>query len=110
MPKFLQPRIPYSVKKVIFFVHRDLTCHEAVRWKRCEEIDLEAEDVEAKVSRKHAVITRSGTSVTLEDVGSLNGTFVNREDRLEEGNRHELKNGDEVIIGKVFFVFESDIE
>jgi len=70
------------------------------------EVDLEDEDVEAKVSRKHAVISRRGTEVTIEDVGSLNGTFVNRGAKLEQGQAIRLKAGDEVIIGKIFLKLE----
>ncbi len=70
------------------------------------EIDLESEDEEAKVSRKHAVLERRGDKVTVEDIGSLNGTFLNRSPRLEPGVRQELRPGDELIIGKVFLKFE----
>ena len=66
------------------------------------EIDLDAEDVDAKISRKHAVIYREGNNLELEDLGSLNGTFVNRGPRLKEGERHPLKTGDEIVIGKTF--------
>jgi pSer/pThr/pTyr-binding forkhead associated (FHA) protein len=72
------------------------------------EIDLEQEDVDAKISRKHAVIEQSGDLVTLEDIGSLNGTFVNRGPRLEQGVKHQLKIGDEIVIGKVFLKVEGD--
>jgi hypothetical protein len=65
------------------------------------EVDLEADDPEARVSRKHALI-RVGEQVTLEDIGSLNGTFVNRGPRLEPGAPVSLKDGDEIIIGKTF--------
>jgi len=70
------------------------------------EVDLEDEDIEAKVSRKHAVISRRGAEVTIEDVGSLNGTFVNRGAKLEQGQAIRLKAGDEVIIGKIFLKLE----
>ena len=40
--------------------------------------------------------------VTVEDIGSLNGTYVNRQPRLLPGNPVELKSGDEIIIGKTF--------
>jgi len=70
------------------------------------EIDLETEDVEAKVSRKHAVIERRGNLCLIEDIGSLNGTFINRGPRLKAGERVELKSGDEVVIGKTFLRFE----
>jgi len=72
------------------------------------EIDLEQEDVEAKVSRKHAVIVRKGAHVTLEDIGSLNGVYLNRGARLPQHVAQELKNGDEIIVGKIFFRFEID--
>lgn len=70
------------------------------------EVDLEAEDIEAKISRKHAVIERDGLKASLEDIGSLNGTFINRGPRLESGKKVELENGDEIIIGKTFLKLE----
>ena len=66
------------------------------------EIDLESHDPEAKVSRKHALIRLTGNAVTLEDLGSLNGTFVNRGSRLEKGKPVDVKVGDELIVGKTF--------
>jgi pSer/pThr/pTyr-binding forkhead associated (FHA) protein len=68
------------------------------------EVDLEMDDPEARISRKHALI-RVGDQTTIEDIGSLNGTFVNRGRRLEPGAPAELHDGDEVIIGKTFFRF-----
>lgn len=68
------------------------------------EVDLEMDDPEARISRKHALI-RVGNQTTIEDIGSLNGTFVNRGRRLEPGAPVELHDGDEVIIGKTFFKF-----
>jgi pSer/pThr/pTyr-binding forkhead associated (FHA) protein len=70
------------------------------------EVDLEAEDVDAKVSRKHAVIDRQGSACFIEDAGSLNGTYINRGPRLKAGERVALKSGDEVVIGKTFLRFE----
>jgi FHA domain len=66
------------------------------------EVDLDADDPEAKVSRKHALIRIDAGKITVEDIGSLNGTYVNRQPRLQPGTPIELKNGDEVIIGKTF--------
>jgi FHA domain len=66
------------------------------------EVDLETDDPEARISRKHALI-RLSESMTIEDIGSLNGTFVNRGRRLEPGSPAVLKDGDEIIIGKTFF-------
>ena len=66
------------------------------------EVDLDADDAEAKISRKHALIRLDGSKITIEDIGSLNGTYVNRQPRLQPGSPAELKDGDEVIIGKTF--------
>ena len=66
------------------------------------EVDLDADDPEAKISRKHALIRIDGGRITIEDIGSLNGTYVNRQPRLSPGSPTELKSGDEVIIGKTF--------
>lgn len=66
------------------------------------EVDLEQDDPEAKISRKHAVIIIENGKITLDDIGSLNGTFLNRGQRLVPGTPVELHNGDEIIIGKTF--------
>lgn len=55
------------------------------------------------VSRRHAEFHRAGESFTVSDVGSLNGTYVNR-DRID---RVQLTDGDEVQIGKYRLVFFS---
>ncbi|MCB0894827.1 MAG: FHA domain-containing protein [Nocardioides sp.] len=55
------------------------------------------------VSRRHAEFHREGDSFTVSDVGSLNGTYVNR-DRID---RVQLTDGDEVQIGKYRLVFFS---
>jgi FHA domain/zinc-ribbon domain len=53
------------------------------------------------VSRKHAVLRRGEGTFTIEDQGSLNGTFVNRK-RVESAS---LEHGDEVQIGKYRLTF-----
>ena len=53
------------------------------------------------VSRRHAEFYRRGAQFSVRDVGSLNGTYVNRE-RVEAAT---LSNGDEVQIGKFRLVF-----
>jgi hypothetical protein len=53
------------------------------------------------VSRRHAEVVRTSDGYVLRDVGSLNGTYLNR-DRIEEAS---LGNGDEVQIGKFKLVF-----
>ncbi len=72
------------------------------------EVDLDADDPEAKISRKHALIRIADGKITVEDIGSLNGTYVNRGARLTPGTAVELKTGDEVIIGKTFLKLTVD--
>lgn len=48
------------------------------------------------VSRHHARVVRDATGFAIEDLNSLNGTYVNRR-RVE---RHHLSDGDELQIGK----------
>jgi hypothetical protein len=69
------------------------------------DVDLDSDDPEAKVSRRHARITRRGGQYYIEDLGSTNGTFVNRGRRLLPGDRQGLRDGDEVIVGKTFLKF-----
>jgi pSer/pThr/pTyr-binding forkhead associated (FHA) protein len=69
------------------------------------DVDLDAHDPEAKVSRRHARILRDGGRYFIEDLGSTNGTFVNRGRRLIPGNRQPLEDGDEIIVGKTFLRF-----
>ena len=69
------------------------------------DVDLDSHDPEAKVSRKHARIIFKDNRHFLEDLGSTNGTFVNRGRRLIPGNPYPLKEGDEIIVGKTFLRF-----
>jgi len=69
------------------------------------DVDLDSYDPEAKVSRKHARISFRNGDYFLEDLGSTNGTFVNRGRRLIPGNPHKINEGDEIIVGKTFLRF-----
>jgi hypothetical protein len=69
------------------------------------DVDLDTDDPEAKVSRRHARVTFRDGQYFLEDLGSTNGTFVNRGKRLSPGTRQSLKDGDEIIVGKTFLRF-----
>ena len=53
------------------------------------------------MSRRHAEFARQGDTFVVRDVGSLNGTYLNRE-RIDEAS---LSNGDEVQIGKFRLVY-----
>jgi len=66
---------------------------------RSPDCDIFLDDV--TVSRRHSVIAQAGGTFTIEDLGSLNGTFLNRR-RIE---RAPLTDDDEVQIGKYRFVF-----
>ena len=66
---------------------------------RHPDSDIFLDDV--TVSRRHAEFYRHGDAFTVRDVGSLNGTYVNRE-RIEDA---ELFGGDEVQIGKFRLLF-----
>jgi hypothetical protein len=66
---------------------------------RAPDSDIFLDDV--TVSRRHAEFTRAAQGYLVRDVGSLNGTYVNRE-RIEE---ILLGDGDEVQIGKYRLVF-----
>ncbi|MDP3152498.1 MAG: FHA domain-containing protein [Archangium sp.] len=60
---------------------------------RSSELDIVL--VEDMVSRKHAKITLSGGKITIEDLGSTNGTFVNG----EKVKTSRLKEGDRILVG-----------
>jgi pSer/pThr/pTyr-binding forkhead associated (FHA) protein len=66
---------------------------------RHPESEIFLDDV--TVSRRHAEFRRGPNGYRVADVGSLNGTYVNR-DRIDEV---ELQNGDEVQIGKYRLVY-----
>ena len=66
---------------------------------RHPESDIFLDDV--TVSRRHAEFRKDGDSYEVVDVGSLNGTYVNREPK----NSAVLANGDEVQVGKFRLVF-----
>ncbi len=53
------------------------------------------------VSRRHAEVAREGERYLIRDVGSLNGTYINRT-LVDEG---QLNEGDEVQVGKFKLVF-----
>jgi pSer/pThr/pTyr-binding forkhead associated (FHA) protein len=66
---------------------------------RSPECEVFLDDV--TVSRKHAELVRSGDTYTITDLGSLNGTYVNRK-RIESA---ELQDDDEVQVGKYRLTF-----
>ena len=66
---------------------------------RRPDSDVFLDDV--TVSRDHALVVKRGGDFYLDDLGSLNGTYVNRR-RIES---HRLADGDELQIGKYKLTF-----
>jgi hypothetical protein len=71
---------------------------------RHPESDIFLDDI--TVSRRHAEFRRGEGGFTVDDVGSLNGTYVNR-DRVDHA---PLAGGDEVQIGKYRLVFHPAVQ
>jgi pSer/pThr/pTyr-binding forkhead associated (FHA) protein len=77
-----------------FLIDKDVTTAG-----RHPESDIFLDDV--TVSRRHAEFRRDDGRFVIRDVGSLNGTYVNRQ-RVEEA---QLASGDELQIGKFKLTF-----
>lgn len=73
--------------------------NKVVRAGRHPESEIFLDDI--TVSRRHVEFERTASGYDIVDVGSLNGTYLNRE-RIE---RAPLHNGDEMQIGKFRVVF-----
>jgi len=67
---------------------------------RHPESDLLLDDV--TVSRRHVELRRTAGGYTVRDVGSLNGTYLNRE-RID--SEVQVQNGDELQVGKFRLMF-----
>jgi hypothetical protein len=72
---------------------------EVVTVGRGQESSIFLDDV--TVSRKHAEIVHGESGYRIRDVGSLNGTYVNR----VRVDAVDLRNGDEIQVGKYRFRF-----
>jgi pSer/pThr/pTyr-binding forkhead associated (FHA) protein len=72
------------------------------------DIDVSGFPDSEVVSRVHADIRIEGDIFYVEDTGSSNGTYVNHAP-LQKGNRHRLRTGDRIALGKgdlVTFIFQ----
>jgi two-component system cell cycle response regulator len=78
----------YDLNKPHFTIGRSSKCDV--------QIDQES------ISRNHATLDNDGKRVTVRDLGSTNGTYVN--DHLVKGD-YEVHNGDFVKIGRTIFKF-----
>ena len=77
---------------------------DVTRAGRHPESDIFLDDI--TVSRRHAEFVGQDGVYSIRDVGSLNGTYVNRE-RIEEA---VLATGDEVQIGKFKLVYLAAVD
>ena len=73
---------------------------ERVSVGRHPDSDIFLDDI--SVSRRHATFSRAGEGYVVSDLGSLNGTYVNR-DRID--GDVTLSGGDEVQIGKYRLIY-----
>ncbi|MGL5083585.1 MAG: FHA domain-containing protein [Microcoleaceae cyanobacterium] len=72
------------------------------------DIDVSSFPNSEIVSRTHADIRTEGDTYYIEDIGSSNGTYINNIP-LQKGNRHRLRPGDRISLGKgdlVSFIFQ----
>jgi pSer/pThr/pTyr-binding forkhead associated (FHA) protein len=71
------------------------------------DVDLSEHDMKRSVSRRHArILDTPDGLVVIEEVGALNGTFVNGT-RLTAGQPHPLQDGDRLGFGMVKLVFRA---
>lgn len=75
-----------------------LDAHE-VSTGRHPDSDIFLDDV--TVSRRHAIFRRTPGGYQVQDVGSLNGTYVN----MQLVDSADLRTGDEVMVGKFRLVY-----
>ena len=94
--------------KAMVVVHRGankgsryLISEERTSIGRSPESEIFLDDV--TVSRSHAVIEHNGSAFALNDLGSLNGTYINNQSLKTS----PLTSGDEIQIGKFHLIFIS---
>jgi len=71
------------------------------------DVDLTEVDLKRSVSRRHArILQKDDGYVLIEEVGALNGTFVNGT-KLTAGQSHSIEDGDQLGVGMVKLVFHT---
>ena len=72
------------------------------------DIDLDPYGAQEEgVGRKHAQLVLQGGQVCVEDLDSVNGTVVNKQ-RIPPRQPHPIKDGDEVRLGKMVFIYHAN--
>jgi pSer/pThr/pTyr-binding forkhead associated (FHA) protein len=62
----------------------------------------------AEVSRSHAILTRAEEGYMIKDLGSTNGTFV---DKKKIGGKYLLKPGDTIMLGDAIYLnYQADVD
>ncbi len=70
-------------------------------------VNVESFDLAARVSHQHALIICEEGTARIRDLGSLNGTIVNRTSVLVEQTDHPLQHGDQILIGRLLFEYRN---
>jgi CRP-like cAMP-binding protein len=71
------------------------------------DVDLTQVDMKRSVSRRHARLLRTAEGFVLtEEIGALNGTFVNST-KLVTGRPHPVQDGDRISVGMVKLIFRA---
>jgi CRP-like cAMP-binding protein len=69
------------------------------------EVDLTQEDAARNISRRHArLVTKDGQHFVAEEIGTMNGTFLNNE-KLPTGVLTPIKDGDELTLCRLSITF-----
>ena len=82
----------------IRFQDKDIDVKKVIKIGRDPVNDIVIQN-DPLVSRKHAIIEKDGETLYLEDKGSTNGTYVNK-NPVSAGKKVKIKSGDTVMIGK----------
>ena len=70
------------------------------------EVDTTKDDPDGYISRKHAQLEWTGVAWMITDLGSTNGTALNRV-KLSAGQAAALTDNDEIIVGRLFLRFKA---
>lgn len=100
------PRLVLPAREVVFQLpNKELVIVGRTYGDSYADIDLEPyEASKYGVSRRHARLKRTGESWQIEDLNSLNGTFVN-DKKLKSGRAVSLKDGDRIRLSQLHLIF-----
>ncbi len=71
------------------------------------EIDLTGEDQSRNISRRHArLVMKEGKFFVAEEIGTMNGTFLNGK-KLANGVLTPIKDGDDLVLCRLALTFKT---